>query len=216
MSKFCGNCGAQSDDAAMVCGNCGTPFAAGAAAPADAGNGAADIMEKVKKYIKPAIAAVLAIVILIVGISFVVNHTGVKGAANTYAKAYIKSKPAKMAKVLSVRYGEDTDEKEDEAEDMVIDEDTLEDYKFSYEIKSTKNVSSKELKALKNYFDEEFDMKLKAAKIVKIKITAKDKEDDDKDSNTAKLVFTKEKGGWKYFGYEGELDGFVSRYSEKD
>lgn len=27
MSKFCGNCGAPSDDNAMVCGNCGAPFA---------------------------------------------------------------------------------------------------------------------------------------------------------------------------------------------
>lgn len=26
MSKFCGNCGAQLDDAAKVCGNCGTPL----------------------------------------------------------------------------------------------------------------------------------------------------------------------------------------------
>ena len=83
MSKFCANCGVQADDAAAVCGNCGAPFGATPAADTDvSGKGIGGI----KKFIKPAIALIVAAVIIVLGICTISNFTGAKGAARKYCK----------------------------------------------------------------------------------------------------------------------------------
>ena len=208
MSKFCTNCGAQADDAAFVCGNCGTPFGA-----ADVAEDGASVKRAggIKKFIKPAIALVVAAVIVVSGIIAISNFTGAKGAARKYYSAMKKSKASAVAKVLSIRYGEDEEDREEAAERMVGDDDDDEqdEYKISYKIKEAKKVSSSELKAIKKYIknntDEDSDY-IKAAKKVKITVTYKEKKTGDGGRNTSWVVFTKEKGKWKYFGSYYEVE----------
>lgn len=94
MAKFCGYCGAQMEDFAVVCGNCGAPLEA-APAPGMAG---APYMQYVdpakraqtKKIITIAAAGAAAAVVMIVAIALLVNFTGWKGATNKIMKAYLK------------------------------------------------------------------------------------------------------------------------------
>lgn len=128
MAKFCGNCGAASDDNANVCGNCGAPFAA---AKSGAGNilskipGVNDInikpeqkalIMKIAKIAVPAVAA-LALVLIIVFCAIVPN-TGAQGAVKKYFKALEKADAAAIVEMLPAKFtsedihGEDYDPEE--------------------------------------------------------------------------------------------------------
>ncbi|MBR5922539.1 MAG: zinc ribbon domain-containing protein [Clostridia bacterium] len=201
MSKFCANCGAQADDAAAVCGNCGAFFGEAPAVDTPS-KGIANL----KKYIKPAIALVVAAVVVIFGIKLLSGFIGAKGAARKFCNATKKKNADSLAQVLSIKYGEDDEDKEKYAENMLgisDDEDEDEDdTKISFKIKESKKVSSSELKAIKKYIEnkcDEDDDYVTAAKKVKIVITTKDKKTGDGQRYTSWYVFTKENGKWKYF-----------------
>ena len=196
MSKFCANCGAQADDAAMVCGNCGTPFeAAPAGAPAPVAKAG------LQKYIKPIIAAVVAVIIIILGVN--IFGGGAKGAAKKAMKAMINGDEKAMAKILSARYG-DEDSRESYAKMLAGEKD--DDLKITYKVKDTKTLDKDDLKDIKKNVAaggeiDEDDVK-KAVK-VKFEVTIKDKDSGDKETETISFIMTKEKGSWKLYDVRG-------------
>ena len=90
MAKFCGNCGYQSDDTAVVCGNCGTPL-----------EGAAPVAAKAKldpKFIKLgaiALAAIAVVVVLII----VFAGGGYKSVVDDVFDAYIENEPSVLVEL---------------------------------------------------------------------------------------------------------------------
>lgn len=113
MAKFCGNCGAASDDSANVCGNCGAPFAT--ASKGGVGNilakipGVNDIkpeqkalVMKIAKIAVPAVAALA--VVLIVIFCFITPNTGARGAMKKYFKAVQNGDSAAIVEMLPAYY----------------------------------------------------------------------------------------------------------------
>ena len=85
MAKFCGNCGYQSDDAAVVCGNCGTPLEGAAPEAAKA-----KVDPKFIKFGALALAAVAVVVVLII----LLGGGGYKGVVDDVFDAYIENEPS--------------------------------------------------------------------------------------------------------------------------
>ena len=196
MSKFCANCGAQADDAAMVCGSCGTPFESAGADNTTPAAGVAPAASGLQKYIKPIIAAVAAILAIILCVT--IFGGGAKKAAKKTMKAMIKGNEKTVAKMLSARYG-DKDDRETYAKFLALDDD---DVKVTFKVKGIEKVKKDDLKDIKEAVAnggvlDEKDVK-KAVK-VKIEVTAKDKDTGDKDTSTVRLIMTKEKGSWKLY-----------------
>ncbi len=82
MAKFCGNCGYQSDDTALVCGNCGTPLEA--AAPAEK-----KTLKLDPKMLKLGAIALAAVVVLVV-IILLASGGGYKSVVDDYFDAVIE------------------------------------------------------------------------------------------------------------------------------
>lgn len=226
MAKFCGNCGAASDDSANVCGNCGAPFATASK------GGANDILAKIPgvnnmkpeqkdqvmkiaKIAVPAVAAVVVVLILIFGI--IVPNTGARGAVKKYFKAYEKTNVEKyidlMPEAEKLDYKDDEDTSiEDEVEEEL--KDTLDYYedeygknvKFKIKITEVDDMSNKKLKTIKELYKEIEDLDnvdIEEGKEVDFDITIKGKDDDDDGDGTAYLI--KEDGKWKVYNVELDI-----------
>lgn len=134
MSKFCGNCGAQLDDNAVVCGYCGTALSADAA-PATApgapntqapkASALAGIASKLpggdnkQNIVKIGVAAVAVIIVLALFIGIIPNFTGYKGTIRKAFNAIEENDPEKFVKLLSSTKLEQTDDaSEEDIEEM--------------------------------------------------------------------------------------------------
>lgn len=215
MAKFCGNCGAQSEDNAVVCGNCGAPFAA---APANAPEApAANPVDKLKdtmknnnlvKYIVMGVAALLVVVLLFVGIGALAG--GPEKTAKKYVKYILNEKFDKVEKLYPDYVLEQYDDMDVDIEDSAeqsyeyLDEyfdGDLDDCKVSVDILDV-DIYKKGTDALDNYIDgledadyEDEAEKVKAIAIVTYEITAKDGKDYSTYEESMTLV--KYKGSWK-------------------
>lgn len=147
MAKFCSQCGAQSDDNALVCASCGAQFGmvSGALDPSAPGGistpgGLPIPKDKLKKYGIIGGAAVAAIIVLIIVIN-IISGMGYKGKAKKFMSALedkdydklVDLVPDKMIKVSvasTMKY--DTDIKESKAEKQVRDS-LKSSYKSLYE-----------------------------------------------------------------------------------
>lgn len=96
MAKFCGNCGAQMDDNAVVCGSCGASLGGEEKA------GSAELVQKfkiddpekknkIKKIAVIGAAAIAVIVVISVLVSVIVNNTGYRGCLKKTMKAFESS-----------------------------------------------------------------------------------------------------------------------------
>lgn len=226
MAKFCGNCGAASDDSANVCGNCGAPFAAASK------GGANDILAKIPgvnnmkpeqkdqvmkiaKIAVPAVAAVVVVLILIFGI--IVPNTGARGAVKKYFKAIQKTNVEDyielMPEMRQAIYKLDEDSSiEDEVEELLKDElDDLEDdygknVKIKIKITEVDDMKNKTLKSIEESYELDEDLKgvdIEEGKEIDFDITIKGKEDDDDGDGTIYLI--KEDGKWKVWNYELDI-----------
>ncbi len=226
MAKFCGNCGAASDDNANVCGNCGAPFAAASK------GGANDILAKIPgvnnmkpeqkdqvmkiaKIAVPAIAAVVVVLILIFGI--IVPNTGARGAVKKYFKAIQKTDVDAYIDLMPesrLQYYKDDEDTsiEDEVEEMLKESlDYYEDeygknVKFKIKITEVDDMSNKKLKEIKENYkeDEELDgVDIEEGKEVDFDITIKGKDDDDDGDGTMYLI--KEDGKWKMYSLDMDI-----------
>lgn len=217
MAKFCGNCGAQSEDNAVVCGNCGAPFEAVAATPA------ANPMDKVTgalknnnivKYVVMGVAAILVVVLLFVGIGAISG--GPEKTAKKYLKYVLTEKFDKVEKLYPDFVLEEYDDRDfdvaDGAEEMFdeLDEgfdDELGDYKTSVEILDV-DIYDKDNDYYNDFIDalEDADFedeaeKVKAIAKVSYEITAKDGKEYTTYNDTLTLI--KYKGSWKLAGFLG-------------
>ncbi len=168
MAKFCGNCGAASDDNANVCGNCGAPFAA---AKSGAGNilskipGVNDInikpeqkalIMKIAKIAVPAVAA-LALVLIIVFCAIVPN-TGAQGAVKKYFKALEKGDASAIVAMLPAKFtSEDIHGEKYDAEEIIAEY-------FDDERK----VDDKEYSDIEDKYGEGYKYKIKDVKVKKL------------------------------------------------
>ena len=218
MAKFCGNCGAQSEDNAVVCGNCGAPFAAAPAnAPEAPAAPAANPVDKIKdtmknnnlvKYIVMGVAALLVVVLLFVGIGALAG--GPEKTAKKYIKYILNEKFDKVEKLYPDYVLEQYDDADMDIEDMAeesyeyLDEyfdGDLDDCKVSVDILDV-DIYKKGTDALDNYIDgledadyEDEAEKVKAIAVVTYEITAKDGKEYSTYEETMTLV--KYKGSWK-------------------
>ena len=170
-------------------------------------NAPAPVAVKKGSALKSVIVTVIIIAILAgaaFGGFYVYNNKfGVKGAANKFMKSLINGDVSGIKSVCSTAY--DPDYLEDVFGNNIYSS-KLDDYKITYTIKKVSKVSSKQLDTINDYMQENCDIKIKDARIVKIKVTSKEKESGDTNSRTLNLVFTKEDGKWKYLIGENSLE----------
>lgn len=220
MAKFCGNCGAQLADDAVVCTNCGVNIApqpqqapvqyqqapmqqAYAGGPTPADNAASAIKEKAgafvnkcktdKKFLGIILGAVAAVVALIVVLVLVLGG-GYESAIDNYMDANCGDYDAYVD-----CFPEDVFElmeKYDVAEDE-DDFDTGIDYDIDYEIVKEEAVDEDDLDDIKTFLKESFDIAksdVEEAVEAKVKMTISYGGEDM--SNTMKLVVVNIDGDW--------------------
>lgn len=223
MAKFCGNCGGQLDDSAKVCGFCGTPLETEdvanipEATPIPTNDYTYSDPDKNQKIIKYGIMggiAVVAVVLVIVIISALINNTGYKGAVNTFMGVYEDGQDFEIEDItdLASSKWEDEDEFLNNYEEYFenaadyFEEETDDDYDISWEISKVVELDEDEVEIFGEYMaksHDDFDEDILTDVVsVKVKITAE--ADDDKCKNTIILILTNEDGDWKLFSVEGK------------
>ncbi len=186
MDKFCSNCGAVVPEDSAFCPACGT-----VSEQTENTNGLKDKLVNNKKNIIIVVAAVLVVVLCVV----LFGGNSPKKIAQTYLKAHYKTANGNaIAKVLPKDYikyvmdEEDVSKKEivealDEQCEDAIDwmEDAYDDCKISWKIKDVEDAKKAETKDIKEYYDDEYDIKVKKVKVVEAEVTVKYDDDGDKE-----------------------------------
>ncbi len=186
MAKFCGNCGYQSDDTAVVCGNCGTPLEGEAPVEAKASK----LDPKVIKLGAIALAAVIVLIVVIV----LLAGGGHKGAVKKVFKAFTKDEPSILVDITPEWMADMTDDLKDsykaeiESAQEYWEDAVGNDYKVSYKITDIDDYDKEKLddmkdeledslKDMEEYLDKKIDVevdKIKAIREVELDITVKD------------------------------------------
>ncbi len=155
MAKFCGKCGYQSDDTALVCGNCGTPLEGGAPAAAKAKLDPKFV--KLGALVLGAVAVVLVICLLFCG-------GGHEGVVSDYFDAYANGDAELILEITpeyAFEFNKETTIKKyyksnvqmgDEAEAMYG-----KDIEISYEITDTDELDEEDLEAFIDNFKEKVE-----------------------------------------------------------
>lgn len=219
MAKYCGNCGAEMDDNAVVCGQCGTPFAGTNSTKISGINyqtpQSKQQKEKNKKTITLIIAAVVAMLVVIGAVRAISEFTGYKGLVRKTVKAYQDYDIDGIIEQGSDLYyfvDDDTlsyglkniiDNKLEKYEDCVGHS-----YQITYKITDDYELSTRKLEDLKqtlSYYigmDEDemnFD-DISSIRVVELELTVKQDKKSMKDTLT--LTVDKEKDGWKLLNIE--------------
>ena len=218
MAKFCSNCGFRMEDDDKVCGNCGTPVAVVGGTPKtvipQSGKKFSvpkiDLKDpKVKKIIIIAAIAVVAIAVVIGGISIIKSLNGYQRVLDKCAKAIQKNDAETIVAQLSSVYTEWTDEDalirwiENEVDDILdAAEDKVGTIKsVSIEVVDEKDISERKVNNFKEYLEDNLDFDtrgIKSIKEVKYRIVVKGSKDTYKTKSTTGYLI-KESGGWKIY-----------------
>ncbi len=206
---YCGKCGTQNADGAAYCKGCGAPLAtvqrdsAEAAAPYPV-----DVNQKNRTVGIVAVAAVaaLALILLLVlfsGRSYKSTISKLMDASfDADARAIMGLIPNEVVDAALADSGYDRrdinklyDEMSEELEDALDDLEWYygDDWSYSYEITGAENLSSKELRKLKETY-EEYDVKVSAAKNVEVELTVRAA--DTEGSNTIEIPVIKVGLSW--------------------
>ena len=226
MSKFCGNCGAQLDDAAKICGQCGTPLNDGTESMQNIpGINYVDPEKKAKtkKRVKLFAGLAVSVVVLIIAINIISGFIGYKGATRKIMNAYKDYNVDTLVDMTSPTIMEiydsfySTDYIETYYQNYLSGElDYYEDhaghnYKISYEITDTYELSERKIDSLfdsiSNYLDGFDNDEISKMMVVEVKVTAKDGKNSA--SKTINICLTKEDGKWNLFGFNS---GTLSLY----
>lgn len=214
MSKFCGNCGATLDDAAVVCGYCGAPLAAtpNNNKPNKINSaGFTSVLKEItsNKIFKIAVPAVIGIVVIIITISIISSFTGYKGAIKDFVKAYEDMDVDTMIEMSSdlATKGQDDDAVEDLEEKLNdhfdhIDEELKTTPEIDYEILTDDKLKDSQLNKYKDMFDD-LDLSssdINQARKVKIRFTYK--YDERTKTRTSTFIMFKEGGDWKFYNVD--------------
>ena len=168
---FCGQCGTPNADDARFCANCGEVLNA-----APAPEPVAPPKKSKKGLLFIISGAVLAVVLLLV----IILSTGrgaltAKGLAKDYIKFYEKGKGAALLKLWHKDVVEDYFGDKDDQESFIDSiEDMVDNYNPKMDLVKIEDVSKSELKDIKEYYDEEYGLKVKKAKVIIIECSMED------------------------------------------
>lgn len=212
MSKFCGNCGAQMDDNAMVCGYCGTAFNS-----ASGNNFKYEDPEKkakIKKIIKKVIVAVVIVTVISIALSIGSSFIGYRGAVRKFMNAY-KNENSEALVDMTCSFMQDEDyaeivayKYESRLENDFDNFDYHFDSKYSikYEITNASKLSERQSKSVmeqlaSNGLASEDDVDL-IKKIMNVKVVITAKHGSDSTSTNKTIYLAKESDGWKLLDFE--------------
>ena len=218
MAKFCSNCGFRMEDDDKVCGNCGTPVAVVGGTPKtvipQSGKKFSvpkiDLKDpKVKKIIIIAAIAVVAIAVVIGGISIIKSLNGYQRVLDKCAKAIQKNDAETIVAQLSSIYSENREEEwlinwiEEELDDILdAAEDKVGTIKsVSIEVDEEKDVTERKVNKFKEYMEDHFDLDMrdiKSIKEIKYRIVVNGSKSTYRTKYTTGYLF-KESGGWKIY-----------------
>lgn len=216
---FCGNCGTPNNDTDAFCAGCGAKLIqepVPASAPAAPVAPVAPAPKKPnKKLIIGIAAAALAVVVALVLIFTLggdKQENSPEGVVTTFMDAFLKPDMSKMLDIIpEAVLKEDIGNKSERNEWVQEANEEVEylmgrldyycdNWKITYEIKSVKDVSRDDLEDLQEWYQEEYNCKVTAAKMVTVKATFKD------DSQTERLddlqIYTIQIGGQWYIEVE--------------
>ena len=212
MSKYCGNCGAQMEDNAMVCGYCGTSLDGSSESTFKYED--PEKKAKITKIIKKITIAVIAIIVVSIAANIISSFVGYKGAVRKFMNAY-KEENSEALVDMTCSFMQDEDYSEIIAyryeTRLENDFDNFDDYfdsKYSikYEITNSSKLSDRQSKSImeqlaSNGFvsDDDIDV-VKKIMIIKVAVTAK--HGSDKTSTYKTIYLAKESGGWKLLDFE--------------
>lgn len=215
MSKYCGNCGSQLDDDALVCGYCGATLenSPNSAIPSFRISGINEMDEmkkaKIKNYSIKCGISIAVLLVIIIAINIIISSTGINGAVKKMINAFEDCDTTKLASMTSslAYYDADVDEIEKNIEKNV--EYTYEDYedragdklKFDYEIVKKEKISDRKRDRVLEYYENRYD-DFDASAIgdiynVNVKITAKGSKRKLQSKTIRNIYFIKENGEWK-------------------
>ena len=207
---FCGKCGTQNEEGVMFCANCGEPLSSETQTEQVAPTPKKPAMSN--KTIGMIAVGVAAAIVVIIIASILLGGSGAKAVAEKFVKATAKPDFGAMIDLLHDDVAEEYKENmlewggydDDEWKDLVKDyndemEDSLEDTvgdDWKLKIKSVKedDLSKKKLKALKEYYDDEYDLKVTDAK--EIEMDTELKGDDDDVDEEITIIVVKIGGKW--------------------
>lgn len=218
MSKFCGNCGAQLDDAAKICGYCGTPLNEGNKTVSNIpGINYTDPEKKAKtkKRIKLFCSLAVVIVVIVLAINILSGFIGYKGVTRKVINAYKSYNIDALIDMTSPTLLDIYDSFDGSnyienyyqnylSNDLDYYEDSAgHNFKISYEINNTYELSERKIDSLfndlSNYGDEFDNDDISKIMVVEVKITAKDRKSTA--SKTIDICLSKENGKWNLFGF---------------
>lgn len=236
MSKFCGNCGTELPDEAVVCSNCGCNLAPDAAQPdvATPGENAVvavkdktnEIIGKVKtdskfRNLLIAIAGGVVAVVLLIVILVSVLGGAYKKALDNYIDAvffgeydaYKACYPEKIWKNLE----DDATDKSEFKDSFKITKEMLKeeygkDIKVDYEILEKDEVDEDDLDDIRDYLKETFNIPKKSVTAAyEIEVNLVIEGDEDEDEDTGYFTLVKIDGDWYQYDFLK-----AAKYSLKD
>lgn len=196
---YCGNCGTQNDDFSPFCIGCGARLNEDPApvAPAPA-------PKKSKKGL--LIAIIAAVVAVAVALVLIFTISTPKSVVKKYMDAYLDPDGKAMLSVIPKAVVKedigDKDDQKDYVEEMedTLDElyDEMDDYydrwSIDYKISDVEKVDKDDLEEIQEYYEDEYDIKVRAAKEVTVDVTVK--VDGDKEKVEMTIYVIKVGGKW--------------------
>lgn len=200
---FCGKCGADNPENVKFCSKCGAPLENQAVSATASDTAAAAKKPLVNnKYI--GIAAVAVVVVLLFSLIF--GGRGYKSTVKKYVNATYSGKGKVVVSLMPKKFVKLTLEKSGYKKSKLIKEldkelksqiDRLGDnWSFSYKIVKVKDVKKDDLKELKEDYKEDYNIKISAAKEVKLELTISFKGSDQKYTNTLSVPVVKIGSSW--------------------
>lgn len=225
MSKFCQNCGSVMEDQETFCANCGTQNEV----VAEKSDVFATIKEKLTGKNVGIIAGAVAIVLVIAILLPIILGGGAKAAAKKYYDLESKGKVGSLKSLAPKEYWEFAEEAYDLEIADVKDEykDDFEDYKddmkddgikISYKYQDKNETKKSELKKVRNYLSEKYDIdKDKIKALVVVDFTCKYTEEKDTDIATYEIYVVKIGSKWYPLNYDYDfaIDDMVSEYMDE-
>ena len=170
---FCGNCGTQNPDNAPFCAGCGAKLNEAPVAPAAPETDFAPVRRPAPKSKKGLLVGIIAAVVAVaVALVLIFCISTPKGVARKYIKAMEKGDAKALLKLMHKDVVKedigDKDDQEDWIEEM---EEQYEEYEIEYskmKITDVEDMDEDDLEDLQDEYEEEYDLKVKAAKEITI------------------------------------------------
>lgn len=208
---FCGKCGTKNSDDAVFCKECGAPIGTAQKGPDKLAAVPSYSLQSSQRNRVVGIAAVGVVAVVVIALLFALlsgrsyKSTVTKFLDATFeadAKTILNLVPDNMIDYMLDDTGYDRadmndalDELSEELQDEIdyITRYLGDDWKVSYEILSTEDISAKELRELKSDY-EEYDVAVSTAKNVEVTVTVKAA--DMETSNTIEIPVIKVGRSW--------------------